>query len=72
MKVAVLFVVPARGFVSPINRENAKKLVDEKDHRRIADALRWKIPNGKNHLLKAEIMILDIINNFDWVALFSL
>jgi len=61
-----VFVVPSRGFSSPINKENAKKLVDEKEYHRIADELRWKLPNGKNHLLKAEIMILDIINNFNW------
>ena len=61
-----VFLLPTKGFVTKINKENAKKMVDEKDYYRIADEMRWKLPGGKNHLVKAEIMILDIINNFNW------
>ncbi len=61
-----LFVLPSRGFVLPVDKEKAKSAVAEKDYDRIVDELRWKLPGGKNHILKAEVMILDIIANFDW------
>jgi len=63
-----LFLAPTLGFLLPVDKQHIidNKLVDEQYMDRIADTLKWKIPSGKTYLAKAEIMMLDIINNFNW------
>ncbi len=63
-----LFLLPSRGFTMPIDAEHIKanKIVEEKDFDRIAKELRWKLPSGKNYITKAEIMVINIISNFNW------
>ena len=61
-----LYALPTRGFTVKIDKSKASSVVSEADQDKITDELRWKLPKGKNHLLKAEIMMLDIINNFNW------
>ena len=40
------------------------KVVDEKDFSRIADTIRWTVP--KSYLFKNDLMIVDLIAQFDW------
>lgn len=63
-----IFAVPTKGFSHPIDKEHIIKnnIVAESDFDRIADELKWTLPGGKNYLSKAEVMVLDIINNFKW------
>ena len=63
-----LFLAPTLGFSLPVDKQHVidNKLVDEKYYDRIADTMKWRIPAGKTYISKAEIMMLDIVNNFNW------
>ena len=63
-----LFLAPTLGFSLPVDKQYIidNNIVDEKYFDRIADTLRWKLPSGKTYLSKAEIMMLDIISNFEF------
>ncbi|MDX1349633.1 MAG: DUF2723 domain-containing protein [Putridiphycobacter sp.] len=63
-----LFLAPTLGFSMPVDKQHIidNALVDEKYYDRIADTMKWRIPAGKTYISKAEIMMLDIINNFNW------
>lgn len=63
-----LFVLPTLGFILPIDKQHIinNKLVDEKYYDRIATDMKWRLPDGKGYISKAEIMVLDIVSNFNW------
>lgn len=52
----------------PVNKENVIKygIVSEKDYGKIADTLELDIPISKKSLDKSELMILDMLSNYDW------
>lgn len=60
--------IAARNLVLPVNKENIRKykIVPEKDMDKVADSIIISIPEGKNSLGKAELMILDYIANYKW------
>ncbi|MEG0517283.1 MAG: DUF2723 domain-containing protein [Bacteroidales bacterium] len=60
--------IAARNLVLPVNKENIRKykIVSEKDMDKVADSIIISIPEGKNSLGKAELMILDYIANYKW------
>lgn len=63
-----LFLSPTLGFSLPIDKQSIidNNLVDEVYFDRIADTMKWRVPAGKTYISKAELMMLDIINNFGW------
>jgi len=58
--------IPAKTLVIPVNKENVKKygIVSEKYWDRIEDNITIKI--ASNNLTKADLIILDILANYDW------
>lgn len=60
--------IAARNLIIPVNKENVRKynIVPEKDMDKVADSIIISIPEGKNGLGKAELMILDYIANYKW------
>ncbi|MCH2195293.1 MAG: hypothetical protein MK119_14340, partial [Kordia sp.] len=48
----------------PVNKENAKKYVDPKDHDKIVDYIDIELP--KSAIYKNNLMMLDILNQNDW------
>lgn len=48
----------------PVNKENAKKYVDPKDHDKIVDEIIIELP--RSAIYKNNLMMLDILNQNDW------
>jgi tetratricopeptide (TPR) repeat protein len=48
----------------PVNKENAKKYVDPKDHDKIVDYIDIELP--RSAIYKNNLMMLDILNQNDW------
>lgn len=69
-----LFIIPTKGLSLKVNKEKVKELalnddpsddvVAPKDLDRVLDVMRWKLP--KNTLYKADLLILDMVANFNW------
>ena len=61
--------LPASKLLIPVNKENVIKnrIVPEEDYDRILDTLCLEIPLDRDNLLeKPELMILDMLANYDW------
>ena len=61
--------VPASRLLIPVNKENVIKnrIVPEEDYDKILDTLCLEIPLDRDNLLeKPELMILDMLANYDW------
>ncbi len=65
---SLLDYLPARKIAIPVNKENAIKsgIVKEKDSHLIVDTVYINIAANKNSLDKSEMMMLDLLANFDW------
>lgn len=52
----------------PVNKENVIKhgLVSERDYHKIVDTLYLDIPSNKSAISKTELIILDMLSNYDW------
>ncbi|HIZ87485.1 MAG TPA: DUF2723 domain-containing protein [Candidatus Coprenecus pullistercoris] len=61
-------VLAARKLIIPVNKDNVIKygIVPEEDYDKILDTVCLEIPAGKNYLEKTELMILDMLANYDW------
>ncbi len=59
---------PTRKMYIPVNAENALKcgLVSEEELDSVPEYIEINIPEGKNNLTKVELVILDILANYDW------
>ncbi|MDO4735664.1 MAG: DUF2723 domain-containing protein [Bacteroidia bacterium] len=60
--------IAARNVVIPVNKENVAKygIVAPEDMHKVRDTIVLSIPENKNSLNKTELMILDLICNYDW------
>lgn len=60
--------IAARKLLLPVNKENVIKhgIVAAKDYDKILDTLELNIPEGKNSMTKTELVILDLLSNYDW------
>ncbi len=60
--------VPARNLILPVNVENVKKygLVSEDSYDKILDTIVLRIPESRNYITKAELIILDMLSNYEW------
>ena len=60
--------IASRKLMIPVNKENVIKygIVPEEDYDKILDTVCLEIPSGKNLMEKAELMILDMLANYDW------
>ncbi len=60
--------IVARKLLLPVDKENVKKygIVAEKDYDKIADTLEINIPEGKSALSKTELVVLDLLANYNW------
>lgn len=60
--------IAAKHLLLPVNKENVMKynIVAEKDYDKILDTLLITIPEGKNSMSKTELMILDLLANYNW------
>ena len=61
--------IPASRLLIPVNKENVIKnhIVPEEDYGRILDTLCLEIPLDRDNLVdKPELMILDMLANYDW------
>lgn len=60
--------LPARKFVVPVNKENVAKhhIVSEGDMDKVADTVILEIPEGTDYVSKTDLILLDIIANYDW------
>ena len=58
----------SRKLMIPVNKDNVMKygIVPEEDYDNILDTVCLEIPSGKNMLEKSELMILDMLANYDW------
>ena len=58
----------ARKLLIPVNKENVMKygIVPECDYDKIVDTVCLEIPADKRYLEKTELMILDMLANYDW------
>ncbi|MBR5483119.1 MAG: DUF2723 domain-containing protein [Alistipes sp.] len=65
---SLLDYLPARRIAIPVNKENAIKsgIVKEKDSHLIVDTVYINIAAHKNRLDKSEMMMLDLLANFEW------
>ena len=65
---SLLDYIPARKIAIPVNKENAIKsgIVKEKDSHLIVDTVYINIAARKNSLDKSEMMMLDLLANFEW------
>lgn len=61
-------VFAARDLLVPVNKERVLKsgIVSPKDSSLILDTIKLTIPANKSILTKAEMMILDLIANYNW------
>lgn len=57
---------PTKKFYIPINKEHVIKsgAVHPKDYNNIVDTMKWEI--GNNTLMKADLIVLDILNTVNW------
>ena len=64
----MLDYLPARSIAIPVNKENAIKsgIVSEKDRDKMVDTIYINITPRKNSLDKSEMMMLDLLANFEW------
>ena len=60
--------IPARRIAIPVNKENAVKsgIVKEQDYDLMVDTVYINIAERKQRLEKSEMMLLDLLANFDW------
>lgn len=60
--------IAARQLRLPVNKENVIKngIVAPKDYDKILDTLELNLSPGKSSLGKTELIILDILGNYDW------
>ncbi len=60
--------IAARRLLVPVNKENVKKygIVPERDFDKIADTIELVIPQNKNSLDKVELVMLDLLSNYQW------
>ena len=60
--------VPARRIAIPVNKENAVKsgIVKEEDYDLMVDTVYINIAERKQRIEKSEMMLLDLLANFDW------
>ena len=60
--------VPARRIAIPVNKENAIKsgIVKEQDYDLMVDTVYINIAERKQRIEKSEMMLLDLLANFDW------
>lgn len=58
----------SRKLLLPVNKENALKagIISEADTASALSVLELNLPEGKNILTKAELMILDMLANYNW------
>ena len=65
---SLLDYLPARKIAIPVNKENAIKsgIVSEKDRDKMVDTVYINIAAKKSSLDKSEMMMLDLLANFDW------
>ena len=58
----------AKELIVPVNVENVKKygIVAPEDYDKIQDSIVLRIPDSKNSLNKPELIILDILSNYNW------
>ncbi len=59
---------PARKLIIPVNRENVIKygIVPPEDYDRIEDYVMLEIPEAKNYISKTDLIMLDILSNYQW------
>ncbi len=60
--------IAARTLLLPVNKENVKKygIVSPKYYDKILDTVVLNLPAGKNNLDKSELMVLDMLANYNW------
>ena len=60
--------IPARRIAIPVNKENAVKsgIVKEQDYDLMVDTVYINIAERKQRLEKSEMMLFDLLANFDW------
>ena len=60
--------IPARRIAIPVNKDNAiaSGIVKEEDRDLMVDTVYINIAARKNRLEKSEVMLLDLLSNFDW------
>ncbi len=60
--------IAARKLLIPVNKENVRKykIVAEKDMEFVPDTIVLTIPAEKNAIIKSELMILDLLANYNW------
>lgn len=60
--------LPAKQLRLPVNKENVIKhgLVAPEDYDKILDTLELNLASSKNRITKAELMILDMLANYQW------
>ena len=60
--------IPARRIAIPVNKQNAVKsgIVKEQDYDLMVDTVYINIAERKQRLEKSEMMLLDLLANFDW------
>ena len=64
----LLDYVPARKIAIPVNKDNAiaAGIVNEEDRDLMVDTVYITIPERKRSIDKSEMMMLDMLSNFDW------
>ena len=60
--------IPARRIAIPVNKDNAiaSGIVKEEDRDLMVDTVYINIPERKQRIEKSEMMLLDLLANFDW------
>lgn len=61
-------LIASHRLLLPVNKENVKKygIVAEEDYDKIVDTVELIIPASKNRLKKDELMVLDMLSNYEW------
>jgi hypothetical protein len=60
--------IAAHKLLLPVNKENIRKyhIVADSDTSKVLDTIELVIPEGKSSLSKTELMILDMLANYQW------
>lgn len=60
--------IPSHNLRLPVNVENVKKygIVAEKDYDKISDTLILDIPASTSSISKTDLMVLDMLSNYEW------
>ena len=60
--------MPARKLLIPVNRKNVEKygIVSPKQMDKVLDTLVISLPSGKSALSKPEMMVLNLLANYEW------